>query len=93
MTNTHTPGPWTLDETNNGWTLLSNGGEITCEHFDCSNADARLIAAAPEAIQLLIEAYDLWMDSNGDRVAYATAMDKWARRASSLIARATGQNR
>lgn len=49
----HTPGPWTLLPDADGWTLHSNGTDITTQSFDCSDADARLIAAAPELLESL----------------------------------------
>lgn len=49
----HTPGPWTLDPGANGWSLINNGQDVTAEPFDCSEADARLIAAAPEMLAAL----------------------------------------
>jgi hypothetical protein len=49
----HTPGPWTLDKAAGGWLLLSNGSDVTTEPFDCADADARLIAAAPELLDAL----------------------------------------
>lgn len=62
MTETsHTPGPWRLVEDPNGWTLHANGTDITANPFDCSDADARLIAAAPEyhdAAQLILDNWE-----------------------------------
>lgn len=49
----HTPGPWTLLPDNNGWTLHANGRDITTEAFDCTDDDARLIAAAPDLLDAL----------------------------------------
>lgn len=49
----HTPGPWTLDTVANGWMLVANGQDITAEAFDATEADARLIAAAPELLEAL----------------------------------------
>lgn len=45
-----TEGPWTLIQDPRGWTLHSNGRDITAEPFDCTEDDARLIAAAPELL-------------------------------------------
>jgi hypothetical protein len=49
----HTPGPWALDPCASGWTLIANGQDITSEPFDACDADARLIAAAPELLAAL----------------------------------------
>lgn len=49
----HTPGPWVLDRQTSGWQLLSNGADIMAEPFDCADADASLIAAAPELLAAL----------------------------------------
>jgi hypothetical protein len=77
----HTPGPWTLDSCANGWSLLANGSDVTTEPFDCSDADARLIAAAPELLaalkmckQALKNYIDSGYDEDEDQEAYAAAM-------------------
>jgi hypothetical protein len=51
--NAHTPGPWYLDaHDEKGWFLLSESGpDIMAEPFDCADADARLIAAAPDLLE------------------------------------------
>jgi hypothetical protein len=77
MTNaTHTQGPWTLDETANGWTLLANGGEITADHFDCAKADAHLIAAAPDLLEALWQIVtDAEIDCDTEEAALAALAD------------------
>jgi hypothetical protein len=56
----HTPGPWYLNS--RGWVVQSTGDIVT--RLECSNnkeADARLIAAAPElldALERISTAYD-----------------------------------
>ena len=48
----HTPGPWYLNS--RGWVVQSTGDIVT--RLECSNnkeADARLIAAAPELLAAL----------------------------------------
>lgn len=54
-TTQHTPGPWYLDaHDERGWFLLSESGpDIMAEPFDCADADARLIAAAPDLLSAL----------------------------------------
>ena len=52
MNSTHTPGPWHLNP--RGWVVQSTGDIVT--RLECSNnkdADARLIAAAPELLAAL----------------------------------------
>jgi hypothetical protein len=54
-TTQHTPGPWYLDaHDEKGWFLLSESGpDIMAEPFDCADADARLIATAPDLLSAL----------------------------------------
>ncbi len=55
----HTPGPWAVDEAENG--VTARGGEdmiADCDRlnglsFEVSRANARLIAAAPELLEAL----------------------------------------
>lgn len=42
---------WVLDAVPSGWDLLENGRNVTATPFDCSDADARLISAAPQLLQ------------------------------------------
>ena len=78
----HTPGPWT----NSGGTIESiDGWHVASVHGNGGNqlANARLIAAAPEAIALLeevIEDYDICCESEG-----------WTDRAMALIRRVRGE--
>ena len=53
MEATHTPGPWVLDAWASGWSLETNGKSVTSEPFDCSDEDARIMAAAPELLDAL----------------------------------------
>lgn len=48
-----TPGPWSLVPDPHGWTIEANGQSVTAEAFDCTEADARQIAAAPELLAAL----------------------------------------
>lgn len=64
MSAKHTPGPWTAVSDPNGWTLEGRGMSITAEAFDCSNADARLIAAAPDMLAALEYFRGLYGDPN-----------------------------
>lgn len=53
---THTPGPWSADKWAPGWTVSAPESRYSVCHLeDCNNAEAnaRLIAAAPDLLQLL----------------------------------------
>lgn len=83
----HTPGPWALDPCASGWTLIANGQDITSEPFDACDADARLIAAAPElleALQALVGEADLGELDHDDETR------ELIERARDAIERATG---
>lgn len=61
MTSKHTPGPWMVGETLRAESLavIGDGDSVVCE-FPCRlgaavDADARLIAAAPELLEALEE--------------------------------------
>ena len=81
MSAKHTPGPWTLDGCEGGWMLLAEGRDITTEPFDADDADAALIAAAPEMLASLQELLAL-------HIAHHNAIEHAAAR--KLIRRATG---
>lgn len=56
MTAKHTPGPWTADEWATGYTVSSDLEHYSVCHLEgCNNAEAnaRLIAAAPELLAAL----------------------------------------
>lgn len=67
-TQTHTPGPWTVDEDNKVWGKAECCDGPKCdmcrvpvasslaEDSDMEEADARLIAAAPELLEVAIMA-------------------------------------
>ena len=86
MTTQHTPAPWTLDPCASGWMLISNGQDITAEPFDARDADARLIASAPD---LLIALRDLLEDAVALGICESN-MSGSAVAARAAIARATG---
>lgn len=89
----HTPGPWEFDPDNYGvpssaghGLLDSNGNSlgVTVEAFDVmrakypnAEANARLIATAPEILELLIDSQSYIGDS-------------WRERRDAIIAKATG---
>lgn len=53
MKKTHTPGPWRVDEVGD---ITSEGGDIACSlSYPDAKANAKLIAAAPEMLDILID--------------------------------------
>ena len=58
----HTPGPWKAIVDPEGWELVASGRGQTIATFDCSESDARLIAAAPDLLAALEKAAD-WIDA------------------------------
>ncbi len=87
-TTQHTPGPWYLDaHDEKGWFLLSESGpDIMAEPFDCADADARLIATAPDLLSALEGALEcLRMDSDMEE-DFAPEIEK----ARAAIAKAKG---
>lgn len=51
----HTPGPWKHDET---WGLIKYGKTEICALHSGNEANARLIASAPDLLEALQEAYN-----------------------------------
>lgn len=92
MTQQHTPGPWEAESFADGWNVWPisrkkpDGGAVA---YDCTEPDARLIAAAPELLAAL-------------QMGYADTMDyirlnnlggennHWLVQARAAIAKATG---
>jgi hypothetical protein len=95
----HTPGPWILDLGVSSNVVLidsnaTNGavGEIV----DCRNrADARLIAAAPELLEALVELSKSFVDTYFDDPRSDEEIDGhqefWENKARAAIAKATGE--
>lgn len=55
---THTPGPWMIGTSHDGFRTVSDGTKTICsvgaaDVFPAIEADARLIAAAPDLLQAL----------------------------------------
>ena len=100
MTN-HTHGPWTVDyehrigkaEYIRAFIPDDTGGEmydiasVACDETGEANANARLIASAPELLALLREAHDAIATGDGD---FSPSGD-WFREASAAIEKATGE--
>jgi hypothetical protein len=103
--NEHTPGPWTLDKKSAisyGW---RDGKPIRYEIAECkgfpasAEANARLIAAAPELLEALVGCAEMledcakqhWLDGSG--YCHGTLAEKHASLARAAIAKATGGER
>ncbi len=79
----HTPGPWELrHSTRHGYFFIDypqQEGSATLTKLDCEEADARLIAAAPDllaALQDLLAATEETYDSRHERQAALDAITK-----------------
>jgi hypothetical protein len=91
MKNKHTPGPWAIENTNHGIRLTYSDGMLRshvadlftaalCEEHGNLEANARLIAAAPDlldAVQAIVDAFgdqdSLLIDQCKAALAKATA--------------------
>jgi hypothetical protein len=93
MTTQHTPGPWELRQSVRGYWFIDceQGGEsYTLTALECNEADARLMAAAPDLLAALQECVD-YLDCIPE--AAAGGCDdarKLVRIARAAIAKATG---
>ena len=89
MSTKHTPGPWFVGETlsTRGACIVGDGDSVVCEfdgrHGETVEADARLIAAAPDLLEAL---HQLINEANVFEAAPARLLNN-ARKA---IAKATG---
>ncbi len=81
----HTPGPWTVDENEMlGRDIVSAGSmALVCTQV-YNPDDARLIAAAPEMLELLAE----YLAFNGDWAA-SMPEDAWVEKVRAVVAKAT----
>ena len=96
MTNTkHTPGPWVWNEFYDDlrplwYSEMSQGfGYLSWDNTQAREANAHLIAAAPdllEALDRMIAEYDLWGGYNDDGFESGTILS-----ARAAIAKAKGQ--
>ena len=95
MKHTFTPGPWHVGMKPGPMIYGPNGEGIADMSFPMvasgeHKANARLIAAAPEQHDLLIEALDL-VPRMSDDDPIAPALAEWCRKARTVIAKATGE--
>ena len=80
---TYTKGPWTFDySTWHYWFIEHQQGDetYTLTKLDCGEADARLIAAAPDLLEALREAIEIiegtGLDATAQRAAILNATGK-----------------
>jgi hypothetical protein len=61
----HTPGPWELRQsTRHGYFFIDypqQEGSATLTKLDCDEADARLISAAPDLLEVLRDVREAWL--------------------------------
>lgn len=100
--NKHTPGPWSVtsepDEEYPVWDVghRTVGGPLdgdvlhVCDTVD--EADARLIAAAPEMLEALKWAHDFAYDAYDDTKHYDKTVAEWLVRCEAAIAKAEGRS-
>lgn len=90
MTTQHTPAPWELRQSVNGYWFIDyeQGGEsYTLTKLECGEDDARLIAAAPELLDALRNVAACFDANDPDSMANAMTDARAA------IAKATGEAR
>lgn len=92
----HTPGPWSYKHCK-VWSHESNGNDFICDAntFDlgkeANEANARLIAAAPELLEALIAVRaEIWSAFNEQRSMNLNEQNVALSLADALIAKATG---
>lgn len=93
----HTPGPWNIG-TKNGARVWSENGETLIADADVSEslrkeikkANARLIAAAPELLEMLCTALPFIEDAELDPAYKAGHVAAISEQIRALIAKATG---
>ena len=91
---THTQGPWTVSQPSGSYIEAPTGG-IAALTYGASKADAHLIAAAPDMLELLVEtqeALDVLADDAEDAGYHARAESaaKLAMRLRAAITKAKG---
>ena len=93
MTDQHTPGPWLVYAKtvtvgcDNGYDVTANGNYVRVAQ-SCNEANARLIAAAPELLELLEEALD--NDEACEGFNESNMSDSLRQKIKTAIARAKG---
>jgi len=80
----HTPGPWAVDLA--AETVTGSNGNIVVYEMNTNEADAILIAAAPDLLEACVQAMQ-----DFDNAKYAEDMSfAWAAEMTAAIAKATG---
>jgi hypothetical protein len=91
----HTQGPWQLDKHVNGEVFIypKNGRHPICKVNKDYEANARLIAAAPELLEALTSGEDIisGLEAECDNLGVdLSEVRQWWIKAESIIAKATG---
>lgn len=89
-TTQHTPGPWSYRAQNNGQFIVETPQKSICwldRHYDPSESDAKLIAAAPELLLSLEQAVARVELANTDGNKILSA---WLPEAKAAISKAKG---
>lgn len=72
----HTPGPWVVVQHPDGWTIQNRatgaGACVASQYGDSNEANARLIAAAPDLLAALKDAVN-WLDDFDDNETLTAA--------------------
>ena len=55
----HTPGPWVVEPILDRFNVYLHGESCVCIARDCTEHDARLLAAAPDLLQAGVDAEEL----------------------------------
>lgn len=97
----HTPGPWFYEEDDHAWMLFGGNGIMPMQLAKCpkkgspyaeywpEEADARLIAAAPEFLEVCKELLRCWHEEG----IHARAWDEATEDAERAIAKAEGKDK
>lgn len=95
MSTKHTPGPWRLRELNNSTLAVYGSGEydiVFPKRNAPRDADARLIAAAPELLEALEEIMKCEAAFSTDQLTFANnVIKKHVEIAQAAIAKAKGE--
>lgn len=87
ITMTHTPGPWVADWDSSGCYVASHGANICVVTGPNTDANARLISAAPDLLKLLREVMDVVEVVLDDE----SEMDTWLDHARAALAKVEGR--
>jgi len=86
-----TPGPWRLGHASNGMPYVAGGSECVVSAGAVTEADARLIAAAPELARILERILRAHRSgNNGAVMGEATICEAFAMAAEAVLAQVDG---